>query len=122
MTIPTHVSDAVKRRNPHLYGPVAGLQYPKRQPTQAPALDKATRRRPGGQGRSDRGHHRPEVTIVSYRRRLITDADNLIAGAKPLRDAVARWLGIDDADDNVQWDYRQVQTRSREGTAVMIRT
>jgi hypothetical protein len=35
------------------------------------------------------------------------DDDNLIAGAKAIRDAIAAWLRIDDGDPRVQYQYAQ---------------
>lgn len=61
------------------------------------------------------------VTIVSFRRKPVDD-DNLITGAKPLRDAIATSLGIDDADRRFLWEYGQVITRGAEGTLVNIST
>lgn len=64
---------------------------------------------------------RPVVSITSYRPGVLDD-DNLRGGLKPLRDLIARHLGLDDADSCVEWRYYQVQVRTREeqGTAVMI--
>lgn len=39
---------------------------------------------------------------------------------KPLRDEIARWLGLDDADDCISWEYGQHQTRGGEGVAVKV--
>lgn len=36
------------------------------------------------------------------------DGDNLQAGLKSVRDAIAAWLGVDDADERVWWRYAQV--------------
>lgn len=59
------------------------------------------------------------VRIVSFRSRLI-DEDNLIAGAKSLRDQIAFRLGADDADPRLCWEYAQVKTTGPEGTLVVI--
>lgn len=59
------------------------------------------------------------VEIVRYGVRAL-DEDNLIAGAKPLRDAIARSLGVDDADKRIRWRYSQVLTECSTGTLVRI--
>lgn len=60
------------------------------------------------------------VTLVSVRRRLITDSDNCATGYKHLRDSIAAWLGTDDADKFIDWQYRQLQTKGKQGTIVLI--
>jgi len=51
------------------------------------------------------------------------DADNLIGGFKPLRDAIAATLlHTDDAEKFVEWEYHQVKTAGRTGTSVRIET
>ena len=59
------------------------------------------------------------VTLVTYRKRL-QDSDNAIASLKPLRDEIARWLGLDDADKFIAWEYGQHLTRGSEGVSVKI--
>lgn len=59
------------------------------------------------------------ITITAYRRKLLDD-DNLVAGAKALRDAIATSLGVDDADTRLKWEYRQHTTEGAEGTLVTI--
>lgn len=44
------------------------------------------------------------LTRVSPRR---LDDDNLRGAFKAVRDQVATWLGVDDADPRVRWDYDQ---------------
>lgn len=49
------------------------------------------------------------ISIVSYRRRLIRDNDNLHGGCKPVLDAlVNNGLLVDDAEEWVQYDVRQI--------------
>lgn len=48
------------------------------------------------------------VTVVMTRiapRRL--DGDNLQSGFKAVRDGVADWLGVDDGDARIDWQYGQ---------------
>ncbi len=61
------------------------------------------------------------VTIVSFRHFEVDD-DNLGAGAKSLRDAIAASLGVDDRDKRLWWEIRQVLTRGAEGSLVEIST
>lgn len=42
------------------------------------------------------------------------DGDNLQRACKAVRDAVADWLGIDDADARVSWHYAQATGKPRE--------
>lgn len=55
---------------------------------------------------------------VQGRRRM--DDDNLVASLKPLRDAIARSLGIDDGDSRVVWQYSQTETRGQQGVIVSL--
>jgi hypothetical protein len=65
---------------------------------------------------------RPLVVITSYRAGTQLDDDNLRGGLKPLRDLIARHLGLDDADHLIEWRYHQarVDHRSEQGTSVFI--
>jgi hypothetical protein len=52
--------------------------------------------------------HLEGLTIVLTRiapRKL--DTDNLASGFKAVRDGIAEWLGIDDGDSRLDWQYRQ---------------
>jgi len=46
----------------------------------------------------------------------------MIGGAKYLRDAIAKLLGIDDSELGVRWHYCQaeVRTKAEEGTLVRV--
>lgn len=46
------------------------------------------------------------LTRVSPGRRRLDD-DNLRGSLKAVRDEIARWLGVDDADPRVRWSYRE---------------
>lgn len=81
-----------------------------------PCAQDAPRRVGGRKG----GSRQPTVTLVVHRRRLLPDHDNLVGGCKHLRDAIADWLGLDDADALVRWEYAQVPTQGPEGVAVAI--
>lgn len=84
------------------------------QPDALPALDAKPQNRPGRKGRVA-----IVVTITSHRRAELDD-DNLIAGIKPLRDAIARSLALDDRDKRLRFEYRQIQTSGVTGTHVVI--
>lgn len=58
------------------------------------------------------------VTLIALRDRPLDD-DNLANGFKPLRDAVADALGLDDGSPLYEWTYRQVRS-DRPGTVVLI--
>lgn len=110
-----NASESVRRLNPHLFvGPVAAAEpEQKRGKTlvEVFAAEESRARRLGG---------RVEVSIVAATHRRL-DGDNLAAGCKPLRDAIARTLGLDDNDDAVEWQYGQVRCSGDEGTIVVIR-
>lgn len=74
-----------------------------------------------GQGRGSRTNPVVRVHLISFRRvgRPLDD-DNLRAGCKALRDAIAAWLGLDDNEQFIAWEYSQHETRGREGTGVKI--
>lgn len=101
--------------NQHLYALGAGkAQQPKCNP-----LSTLERRTPGG--RCIKTSVGICVTIIACGHREL-DEDNLIAGAKPLRDSIAASIGIDDADKRIFWEYRQILTRGAEGTLVLMST
>jgi hypothetical protein len=57
------------------------------------------------------GHPKPSLPCVVTLTRCAPsnglDGDNLQGACKSIRDSVADWLGIDDADARVQWKYAQ---------------
>lgn len=111
-------SKSFKKLNPHLFG-VVQFHTEIVQPKCAGALDSAT---PGKQASGSRVvGNRPllRITLVGFRRRILDD-DNYCGGCKGLRDAIARWLGLDDNQKIIEWEYSQVKTNGRQGTAVRI--
>lgn len=61
------------------------------------------------------------ITRIYSGRKRAYDDDNAIRGAKAIRDAVAAWLGIDDADrDRVRYEVRQRREPAQGGTLVEI--
>jgi len=119
--------------------PLAARQGAVIQPEPGRALEPSAQtqeRRPGGLEGSDRGkattggnptrHKRSRsakpvvcVQLISVRKRLADEHDNLRIGFKSLIDAIAAWLGLDDADGRVLWEIRQIQGR-KEGTIVVV--
>lgn len=79
------------------------------------ALEQNPKRQPGREGGVVY-----RVTLVSYRRRLLDAHDNLRHGLKPLVDAIAASLKLDDADKRIEWEYGQVQSKGTTGVAVKI--
>jgi hypothetical protein len=86
------------------------------------SMDGCNRARNGdGPKRVARQGPRVRVHLVSFRRPgTPLDRDNLIGGSKALRDHVARWLGLDDSERFIAWEYSQCETRGQRGTAVSI--
>lgn len=116
-----HVSESTRQRNPTLFG-VGGLRNPKSKQDSSRSNASKVRRQAGRKTGVDVGHDakpRVLVTITSYRRHLL-DSDNFQGGAKPLRDAIATSLKMDDADSIIQWQYSQVKTNGQPGVIVMI--
>ena len=107
------VSESCRKLNPHLFGvgAVAGAQR-ERDPGQA--LDDKPPVQGGSQNRMA-----VRVSLIALRRRLL-DGDNLQGGFKPLRDAVASSLGLDDADNVIAWEYHQMKCEGQEGAIVKI--
>ena len=118
-TLPSNVSESVRRLNPHLFG-LGGLQSPQPQQSAQGTLE---RPKPGGKAvrkrvaRSNRVIAR--VHIVSFRSKDL-DRDNLVGGCKWIRDAIAMSLGIDDSERGIDWTYSQHITRGREGCVVTM--
>jgi hypothetical protein len=57
------------------------------------------------------------LTRISGRR---MDDDNLAGGFKAVRDAVARWLQVDDGDPRVAWLYQQEPGKGTPAVRVLI--
>lgn len=92
---------------------VARLQDPKRESDQrSKSKDRQLDKSKSGVGYS--------ITIISLRKRLVDQHDNLRTGCKPLVDAITRSLGFS-ADDNPRllWKYAQA-IADGEGTIVKI--
>ncbi len=107
-----HASESFKRLNPHLFG-LGAVETGEPQPDPAPALERSA---PARDGRETR----VEVCLVAHLRRPLDD-DNLTGALKPLRDAIAATLGLDDADPRLRWHCLQVPTKGQEGVQVTLR-
>lgn len=107
-----HASESFKRLNPHLF--VGSVEKPFTERNIAQALDSISEARK----RCEKSLE-IRVTLTSYRASLL-DRDNLIGGLKPLRDAIAASIGLDDSDEIITWEYHQLKTDGCEGTAVRI--
>lgn len=113
MNLPKNVSEAVRRRNPALFG-VGGVEAAGAKRPAVPALDR--RQQELARGAESLGL---VVSLVAHRRRLL-DPDAVAYSMKPLTDAVAAWLGVDDADSRVTWEWGQVRTDGPEGVVVKM--
>lgn len=110
--------DELKSRKPHLFD--LGQVQPKiakRQGERA-LVSESSRRQTRKCGLAHSGPL-ARVTLTSFRRREL-DGDNIVGGFKPLRDAIARWLGCDDSERFITWEYGQVMTKGEVGTVVRI--
>jgi hypothetical protein len=120
-----HASAATKRLNPNLFrdghtprlGAVGAAEH--REP--ARTLERKAPTRRSRKALVDKGG-RPETTAITMTAHLHRDMDddNLANALKPLRDAIADWLGVDDGDRSLRWECGQVRTFSQEGVSVRI--
>lgn len=113
------LSDAVKRINPGLFA-VGMLESNQSKPKTRAALE--PQQTGPGRSRDGAGGGAPHFTVslVACVSKL-HDRDNLIGGFKPLRDAIAAHLGVNDADEVVAWEYGQCVSED-SGTIVRITT
>ena len=111
------VSEAVRRRNPHLFGVVNVHPQVRQQKAQRPldGQSQGLQARPTGVAAN-----RPvvRVSLVHFRNHAIDTHDNMRLGFKNFVDAIAKSLGIDDG--LIQWEYAFHLTQGQPGTAVKI--
>ena len=108
--------EAVRRLNPDVFG-LGGLGATEHS-KQTRALVKGAQAQPAS-ARPIRTGCQITITITAYLGRRI-DPDNLAHALKPLQDAIADWIGIDDGDERVRWEYGQVETRGSTGTVLKV--
>lgn len=60
------------------------------------------------------------ITCIAFRKRLLDAHDAVAYSFKPLTDAIAESIGLDDADPRLSWQYGQQQTKGSEGVIVII--
>ena len=60
------------------------------------------------------------VTLHVRSRNLMDEHDNLKASLKPLVDAIAASLGLEDKDGRIVWQYGQTTTRGKPGVTVTV--
>jgi hypothetical protein len=77
-------------------------------------LDKGVQKRQKG-----KGGVQVVVSLVTCRCRELDDDGN-VAALKPLRDAIAEVLQIDDGDRRIRFEYGQIESRSECGVIVKI--
>lgn len=104
-----------KRRNPHFFGPVGGLQHSQPQQNPIPALEPKPKARNSRARRAVLG-----VEIISCRKGSLDEVNLCGGGGKAIQDAIAKELGVDDADPIVRWSFHQIKTDGRPGTIVKI--
>jgi hypothetical protein len=108
---PRHVQERIIKENPDVFRPV---ETKKPKSTPAPPLASGSQEHKGSTGGME-----GVITFTAHLRRVLDD-DNLAGSIKPLRDAIARSLGIDDGDKSVRWEYGQIETRGTEGVLVKL--
>jgi hypothetical protein len=59
------------------------------------------------------------ITIIRFCARPFDDG-NIGGSYKQLQDVIAAWIGCDDSRRNIEWEYSQVLTHGKQGTAVKI--
>ena len=105
---------AVARANPHLVGALEADRA--QRPTVQALVPGVQKPACGTSGLAIR------VTLIACRRRLLDAHDSLPFSFKPLVDAIAATLGLDDGSPQLHWEYGQVRTSGEEGVIVKIET
>ena len=60
------------------------------------------------------------MTFFVRKRKLMDEHDNLKASLKPLVDAIAASLRLEDKDPRLRWQYAQVKTTGTLGVTVTL--
>lgn len=103
--------ERIRRENPDVFRPLVAEVA---QPASSPPLDGCSAQR---QGRKSKLAVR--VTLVTLRRRVCDD-DNDASALKPVRDAIARSIGLDDGDPRIKFEYGAARTDGQTGVMVKI--
>lgn len=123
-------SEAFRRLNPKLFGAAMGAVRRDKQELQqdeGKALERDEKARGRTKGRRGNRVSKPEhlpsvrVTIIAHTLRQI-DYDNLGPATKALRDYIASYLGLDDSEREIDWQYGNVTTRGERGITVKLET
>lgn len=103
-----------KKQNPHLMGE---LSSPVKKPDGRQALEQRKER-----ARQCAAGPQYRVEFLFFCSRLANDDDNRAgtAGTKHLRDKIAEWLGFDDNQKCIQWQYHPLIYSPIEGTLIVI--
>jgi hypothetical protein len=109
-------SNSFRRLNPALFGLDPTHASEPKPPAARPLVGRSPQHQ-AGQGSMAAG--RIIVTMVAHRHRILDD-DNLVGSLKPLRDAIAQWLGVDDGDPRLTWESHQIRTTGAEGVCVKV--
>lgn len=112
--IPKNVSESVRIRNPHLYPALDQVAARQSEPVALRPLEQGVQKRKKGKGGVE-----IVVSLVTFRSRELDDDGN-VAALKPLRDAIAEALGLDDGDKRIRFIYGQCETIGEFGVTVKI--
>lgn len=105
----------IRRDNPTVFGPVGRVETNSTKRTAVQALDSRVQKPESGtKGVGIR------ITLITLRKRLLDKHDAVAYACKPLTDAIAKSLGVDDNDKRLEWEYLQVKTTGTEGVMVKI--
>ncbi len=67
-------------------------------------------------------HPGPAALVITMTRQggRKMDSDNLISGFKAIRDALSKWIGRDDGDESLTWNYRQFPGKGMKGITIEV--
>lgn len=67
-------------------------------------------------------HPGPAALVITMTRQggRKMDSDNLAGSFKAVRDALAKWLGRDDGDESLRWEYRQCPGKGAKGITIEV--
>lgn len=111
---PKHVQEKIKRDNPSAFGVLGAVETNQPKPALSPALGSGHAEQSGGEKRIA-----VRVIFIASLFRPI-DHDNLVAAFKWLRDGVAEQLGVDDADERLNFDYHQIKAYRKADEGVIV--